>query len=139
LYIVNADGSGQIERLTTSEYEQRPSSWSAQGNLIAFLEYHGDNSQIWVLPMDGQRTPKLFLESRFFLSYPEFSPDGRWIAYISPESGRSELYVQPYPGPGEKIRISTEGASEPVWVGNELLYRDGDKFFSVTITSTSPL
>jgi hypothetical protein len=139
LYVRNADGSGQVERLTTSEREQRPSSWAAQGNLIAFLEYTGDSSQIWVLPMDGDRKPKLFLESRFSLSYPEFSPDGRWMAYISSESGRSELYVQPYPGPGGKYRISTEGASEPIWVGRELFYRDVDRFFSVTITSLNPL
>jgi eukaryotic-like serine/threonine-protein kinase len=139
LYLVNADGSGHVERLTTSEYEQRPSSWSRQGNLIAFLEYHPMSSQIWVLPMDGARAPKLFLESRFGLTYPEFSPDGRAIAYISNESGKSELYVQPYPGPGEKYRITTEGATEPIWVGNELLYRDGDRFFSVKVTSLNPL
>jgi Tol biopolymer transport system component len=138
LYIVNADGNGEIERLTTSEYEQRPSSWSAEGNLIAFLEYRPSSSQIWVLPMDGERKPKLFLESRFALTYPEFSPDGHWIAYVSSESGRNELYVQPYPGPGEKYRVSTEGASEPIWVGRELLYRDGERFFSVTVTSLNP-
>jgi serine/threonine-protein kinase len=137
LYIVNADGSGPIERLTSSEFEQRASSWTAQGNRIAFLQY-GPTSQIWVLPMEGERKPELFLESRFFLGYPEFSPDGRWLAYISTESGRAELYVQPYPGPGEKYRVSMKGASEPIWVGRELFYRDEGRFFSVTITSLNP-
>jgi len=67
---------------------------------------------------------------------PQFSPDGRWLAYISDESGRSEVYVQPYPGPGGKWQISTEGGTEPAWNpnGRELFYRSGDKMMSVEIT-----
>jgi serine/threonine-protein kinase len=140
LYVVNADGSGQTERLTTSEFLQAPSSWTAQGNLIAFRENHPPIGQIWVLPVDGDRKPRLFLESGFDLQYPEFSPDGRWLAYVSAESTPAAVYVQPYPGPGPKHRISTEGGSEPIWVANgrELLYRSGPKFFSVAITSLDP-
>jgi eukaryotic-like serine/threonine-protein kinase len=138
VYLVNADGTGKIERLTTSQSEQRPSASTAEGNLVAYLEYPFPNSQIWVLSLDGDRKPKLFLESRFALRYPEFSPDGHWLAYVSTESGRNELYVQPYPGPGEKYRISTDGATEPIWVGRELLYRSGQKFMSVAITSLNP-
>ena len=78
--------------------------------------------------------------------HPEFSPDGRWIAYVSNESGAQEVYVKPYPGPGEKIRISTDGGSQPIWTANgtELLYTGGtginneERFFSVAIRSLSP-
>ena len=63
---------------------------------------------------------------------PEFSPDGRWLAYVSNESGRHEVYVQPYPGPGERHLISTNGGEQPAWSGNgrELFYVQGGAFGS---------
>src|SRR5262249_5801466 len=123
---IPADGSGSLERLTTSEHLQMPSSWSSAGNVLAFLEGH-QFYQIWILPMDGDRKPKPFLQTPFSLSYPEFSPDGHWLAYVSAESGGNEVYVQAYPGPGEKIRISTEGGRSPVWGrnGRELFFIRG--------------
>jgi serine/threonine-protein kinase len=142
LFVINADGSGKPERLTTSDHTQTPSSWTAPANAIVFLQRtQPDTNGIWVLPLNGARTPTLFLESRFSLSHPEVSPDGRWMAYVSNESGTHEVFVQPYPGPGEKVRISTAGGTEPVWNpnGRELLYRNDGKVFSVAITSTSPL
>jgi eukaryotic-like serine/threonine-protein kinase len=145
LYATNADGSGKPERLTTSNYTQVPSSWAATGNVIAFVELHSPLWQIWVLPLDGDRKLRLFLDSRFTLTYPEFSPDGHWMAYVSNESGANEVYVQPYPGPGEKTRVSTNGGREPIWTANsrELLYRaatrdDSQRFFSAAIRSLPP-
>jgi Tol biopolymer transport system component len=147
LYAINADGGGRPERLAISDYLQIPSSWSATGNAIAFLQRPGPDdgsSGIWVLPMEGDRKPRLFLESRFSLTHPDFSPDGRWMAYVSNESGAQEVYVQPYPGPGEKIRISTNVGTEPIWTANgrELLYRgftsSGMAFFSASVRSLSP-
>jgi serine/threonine-protein kinase len=148
LYVISADGSGKPERLTKSDYSQIPSSWDRTSGMLAFLQRPTlETTGIWVLPVDGQpATPKLFLESRFFLSHAEFSPDGRWIAYTSNESGGREVYVQPYPGPGEKVRVSTDstgGGTEPVWAldGRELLYRGFGPHGGVmaaTISSTSP-
>ena len=63
--------------------------------------------------------PKLFLQTPFNESAPRFSPDGHWLAYVSNESGRYEIYVQAYPGPGGKLQISTDGGTEPVWNRNE--------------------
>ena len=146
LYAINGDGGGKPERLTTSDQLQTPSSWSS-ANVIAFLErpgLGGGSTGIWVLPSGLDRKPTLFLESRFNLTHPEFSPDGHWMAYVSNESGAAEVYVQAYPGPGEKIRISTAGGIEPVWTatGRELLYRaqtgSGQAFFSAAIRSLSP-
>jgi Tol biopolymer transport system component len=122
---VPADGSGKLAPLTTSQYPQSPSSWSLTGGGLAFLESHNGLDQIWVLPMNADPKPKLFLQAPFSLSHADFSPDGRWIAYVSTESGSQEVYVQPYPGPGEKIRISTDRGNGPVWAktGRELFYR----------------
>ena len=78
-------------------------------------------------------------QARTFGDAPQISPDGRWLVYASEESGRREIYVQPFPGPGGKWQISTEGGTEPVWNrnGRELFYRSGDKMMAVDI-STQP-
>ena len=141
LHLMNADGSGRPERLTTSDQGQTPTSWAAGTNTIAFLQrVTPETFGIYVLPMDGPsaRKPSLFLESRFALTFAEFSPDGRWMAYVSGESGAPEVYVQPYPGPGEKIRISTAFGTEPLWTskGRELLYRGGTAT-TLTLVSTA--
>src|SRR5262245_30796124 len=152
-YIINADGSGKPERVTTSPVATRvgqaPSSWSHAANAVALIQRPTpDTFGIYVMPMEGAdaRKPKLFFESKFALLYPEFSPDGRWIAYVSAEAGRNELYVLAYPGAGEKTRVSTEGGWEPIWLANgrELLYRtytatDERLFMSAAIRSISPL
>jgi eukaryotic-like serine/threonine-protein kinase len=132
-----ADGSGRLERLTTSEYNNFPMSWSPDGQLLAFLEVTPTTGyDIWVLRL-GDRKAQPFLRTPFNESVPRFSPDGRWLAYISDESGRWEIYVQPYPGPGGKWQISTEGGTEPVWNrnGRELFYRSGDKMMAVDIAA----
>jgi eukaryotic-like serine/threonine-protein kinase len=140
-----ADGSGGLERLTTSDYIQVPMSWSPDGRLLAFFEINPVTQRdIWVLRMgepsasSGQvRKTEPFLRTQFDEGAPRFSPDGRWLAYISNESGRFEIYVQPYPGPGGKWQISTDGGTEPVWNpnGRELFYRSGDKMMAVDIAT----
>jgi Tol biopolymer transport system component/predicted Ser/Thr protein kinase len=147
-----ADGSGGLERLGTSEHINAPMSWSPDGQLLAFIEVTPTTGlDIWVLrlgdlsPGSGQissaasgqvRKAQPFLRTPFNESVPRLSPDGRWLAYISDESGRYEIYLQPYPGPGGKSQISTDGGTEPVWNpnGRELFYRRGDKMMSVEIT-----
>jgi Tol biopolymer transport system component len=91
---------------------------------------------IWVLRL-GDHKVQPFLRTQFNEASPRFSPDGHWLAYISDESGRYEIYVQPYPGPGGKWQISTEGGTEPVWNpnGRELFYRSGDKMMAVEIAT----
>jgi len=141
-----ADGSGQAERLTTGQQVQSPSSWSPDGQLLAFFERSpaepaGDsgNYDIWVLPLAGDRKPRPFLQTPFGEGEAVFSPDGRWLAYVSNESGRQEIFVQPFPGPGGKWQISTGGGIEPVWArsGRELFYRNGDQMMTVD-TTTQP-
>jgi len=132
-----ADGSGGLERLTTSQYLQSPNSWSPDGQLLAFTEPNPiAGYDIWVLRM-SDRKAQPFLRTSFTKGAPRFSPDGRWLAYVSNESGRYEIYAQPYPGPGGKWQISTDGGTEPVWNrnGRELFYRNGDKMMAVDIAT----
>jgi len=138
-----ADGSGGLERLTTSDRDQAPRSFSPNGQLLAFVERDPNTGfDIWVLRLSdpsagsGQsRKAQPFLKTPFTESAPNFSPDGHWLAYVSDESGRKEIYVQPYPGPGGKYQIPTDDGSEPVWNpnGRELFYRSGDKMMAVDV------
>jgi serine/threonine protein kinase/Tol biopolymer transport system component len=125
IYWQAVDGSSSMERLTQGEYHHWPGSWSPDGETLAFVQDHPDSGvDILFLSMRDRRiTP--FLNSPFNEEYPEFSPDGRWIAYGSDESGRLEVYVQPFPGPGGKWQISNEGGAEPLWSrnGKQLFYR----------------
>ncbi len=141
LYWKLTDGSGVEERLTTSESNnQMPQSWSPDGQVLAFSELNPDTStDIWVLPLEGERKPQSFLQSPYVEDAGMFSPDGNWLAYTSNESGRPEIYVQPYPGPGGKRLISTDGGIGPVWArnGRELFYRNGIQMMAVD-TTTQP-
>ena len=132
-----ADGSGGLERLTTGQYTQNLTSWSGDGQLLAFFESNPTTLRdIWVLRL-SDRKAQPFLQTRFNEGAASFSPDGQWLAYLSNESGRPEIYVQPYPGPGGKWQISTEGGTEPVWNrnGRELFYRSGNKMMAVQVTT----
>jgi hypothetical protein len=79
---------------------------------------------VWVLPLAGDSKPRPFVQTEFNETYPVFSPDGRWVAYSSAESGRNEIYVVPFPGPGGKWQVSRGGGSYPRWRrdGAELFY-----------------
>jgi hypothetical protein len=135
IYWQLADGSGGLERLTSSEYTNTPMSWSPDGQQLAFSEFNPTTGiDIWVLRLSDRKTQP-FLRTPFNESVPRFSPDGSWLAYVSNESGRLETYVQPYPGPGGKWQISTERGTEPVWNpnGRELFYRSGGKMMAVDI------
>ena len=133
----SADGSGEEERLTTSERLQTPSSIAPDGRFLVYVEVAADTgNDIWVIGTDPQRTPRALVKTRFSETSPQISPDGKWLAYTSDESGRPEIYVSPFPGPGGRIAISTGGGTEPRWSrdGRELFYRLGDRMMAVTMT-----
>jgi serine/threonine-protein kinase len=133
-----ADGSGGQERLSTStQVSDTPMSFSPDGRLIAFFRTDPKTQRdIWIASVkDHTRT--LFLGTPATEGAPRFSPDGKWIAYVSDESGRPEIYVQPYPRGGGKWQISTDGGVEPAWNANgrELFYRTANKMMAVQITT----
>jgi Tol biopolymer transport system component len=131
-----ADGSGVEERLTTSNNEQWPESWSPDGRTLAFDEEDPITGfDIWTVPLDGDRKPRPFLKTPYNEFRPRFSPDGRWLAYQSNETGRTEVYVRPFPGPGAKTKVSTNGGGGPRWGpdGRELFYRTPEGIFVVPV------
>jgi len=131
-----ADGSGGMEKLTGSEYTRFPKSWSADGQLLSFGEINPTTGyDIWVLDMKDRKAVP-FLRTPFY-EVGVISPDGRWMAYTSNESGRNEIYVQPYPGPGGKWQISTDGGMDVRWTANgrELTYRNGNKMMATDIAT----
>jgi Tol biopolymer transport system component/DNA-binding winged helix-turn-helix (wHTH) protein len=129
-----ADGSGDPERL--SKAGGLPYSLSRGGQLLAFNA--GSIPHIQLLRI-GDRKVEPFRQTTFKEGAAQFSPDGRWMAYVSNESGHYEVYVLPFPGPGGKWQISTEGGTEPLWNpnGRELFYRNGDMMMTAAI-STKP-
>jgi serine/threonine-protein kinase len=136
LYWIPSDGSGTAEKLTTSEHPHVPGSWSPDGRELAFVQVNPKTGwDIRVLSLAERQKPRDFLASPFSEDSPVFSPDGHWLAYVSNESGESEIYARPYPGPGSKWPISSGGGTEPVWAknGRELFFRNGDKIMSAEI------
>jgi len=135
LYWIRSDGSGAAQRLTDGKSVDNPYSFSPDGKRLAFYRTSGNNlPDIWTAPIElvnagDPSQPRLgkaelFLGSAFVEADPVFSPDGRWLAYYSNESGTAEVYVRPFPGPGGRWQISTGGGRFPTWSrsGHELLF-----------------
>ncbi|HEY3204492.1 MAG TPA: protein kinase, partial [Thermoanaerobaculia bacterium] len=125
-----ADGQGAETPLVKSDELKIVSDWSRDGRYIAFVNRSPQtNFDIWILPTFGDRKAFPWLKTSFNENWPVFTPDGRFLAYQSNESGRQEIYVQSFPGPGGKWQISNAGGTEPHWRddGKELYYRSADQ------------
>jgi len=130
-----ADGSSPMQRLTQSEYNQYPGSWSPDGETLAFVQNHPVSGSDILLFQMHDRKVSPFLNSEFDEMSPEFSPDGRWMLYGSNESGRNEVYVRQFPGPGGRWQISSEGGTEPLWSrnGRQMFFRRGNQILAVDV------
>jgi Tol biopolymer transport system component len=141
LYEKPARGGGGERLLLQDPLGKFASHWSADGRFITYVGGGGIivRSDLWVLPLTGDRRPYPFLDTTFVESQAQFSPDGRWMAYMSNESGQREVYVRPFPGPGDKWLLSTAGGGWPRWRrdGREILYvaRDGS-LVAVSVDAT---
>jgi Tol biopolymer transport system component len=132
IYKKSVDGAvGSEELLLADDRDKRPESWSPDGRYLLFAATDPKTkTDLWILPMTGERKPFAFARTEFSEIQGAFSPDGRWIAYVSDESGSAEIYVAPFPGPGGKVLISTRQAGSgqggvPVW------RRDGEEVFYI--------
>ena len=137
LYATRVDGTGSLELLLEREFEQHVNSVSRDG-VVAFSEINPTTGlDLWTLAPSADPAP--FANTPFNEQQGRFSPDGRFIAYVSDESGRNEVYVRPYPGPGERVTVSDAGGVNPLWsrAGDELFYREGDDLTAVPV-QTSP-
>ena len=133
-----SDGTGAERVLLADEGINWPSSWSPDGEWLA-VEHRDDNDSsfdVWMVAPSG--------ESREFLATPAnegqaaFSPDGRWVAYRSDQSGRFEVYVEPFSGPGERVIVSVRGGTAPLWShdGGELYFRQDTAVMAVAVDAT---
>ena len=142
LYRKLSNGTGKAEMLIKLTTFGVTEDWSLDGRYITYstIDFKTSNIDIWVLPMKGDRRPFPYLQTKFNESDSQISPDGKWLAYTSDESGRPEIYVQSFPSPGNKLQISTAGGVTPAWRkdGKELFYVSPDKkIMLVTINADS--
>ena len=144
LYWVNADGTGEVTRLTDSPEDQGIRSWHPSGKFLGLSANRGATGwDLMILPMEGDAAsgpvpgkPTVFLSTPSTEINATFSPDGRWMANTSNEAGSNDVYVRPFPGPGGKWRISTEGGSFPSWsaTAHELLFVNQGKVMAAPYT-----
>jgi serine/threonine-protein kinase len=144
MHWVRSDGAGKTQALTQSATPQWPWSFTPDGRRLAFQERTGATGwDLWTAPMErdngGLRLgePEVFLQTTFDEQNPSFSPDGRWLAYSSTESGLHQVYVRAFPDTGGKWQVSSDSGRQPEWSRSspELLFRSGDnQIMAVTYT-----
>jgi len=120
-------GPGSDELLVGSDAgrDKNPTDWSRDGHFLLYTNIDPKTGEdIWAVPLEKDRTPRPLVQTKFDENLGQFSPDGKWIAYESNESGRYEIYVQPFPGPGGKVQVSKNGGAQVRWRrdGKELFY-----------------
>ncbi|HUF35721.1 MAG TPA: protein kinase [Gemmatimonadales bacterium] len=138
LYRRAADGSRPPARLIGGDHDRLLGSIAADGRLAAYVKAVANGSDIWTMPLTGPSEERQYLANGFQLGHPALSPDAKWMAYDSDESGRVEVYVQSFPDPTQaRHQVSTGGGSEPIWTraGQELVFRRGD---TVMVTAVDP-
>jgi len=137
----SADGTGEDEKLASMpDRVLAPWSWSKDGKTVVTIEIApGTGPEPWdigALSMEGDHKRMPLLQGKYTELQPEISPDGRWIAYMSSESGKSEIYVRPFPEVNKgRWQVSTGGGNSPLWSrdGRELFYRSADSVMAVAV------
>jgi serine/threonine-protein kinase len=136
LWWITADGSGRPESLLVANGNRFAGSVTPDGRGLVFQEQASARNGIRSMIFDSAPASRLLIPGNFGESAPALSPDGRWLAYQSDETGQMEVYVRPYPGPGGQVLVSLHGGTEPVWAhgGRELYFREGDSLMAATVT-----
>jgi serine/threonine-protein kinase len=140
VYVIPRDGSREEELLWAADNPLLPNDWTPDGrNLLVQRGSTTGGADLWVLPLDGDEEPYPFLDRDFDDRSARISPDGRWVAHVSYQSGRNEVYVRPFPGPGGRWQISMDGGREPRWSadGRELFFRNGSETLVATVDTSS--
>ncbi len=137
LYRKPSNGANTEELLYEDGLEKTPTSWSPDGKFLLFQDGIPGTAtgHLWILPLTGVRTPVPFAPTKFHEGGGQFSPDGRWIAYYSNESGKQEIYIAPFPGPGVKRQVSVSGGRDPRWRrdGKEIFYVGGGHLMAAEV------
>jgi Tol biopolymer transport system component len=141
LYWKLSSSAGADDLLLESDQTKAPTDWSSDGRFLLFFSIDPQTGyDLWILPVSGDRRPFPFLKTPFDERDGQFSPDGKWIAYQSNESGRFEIYIQPFPGPSGKFQISSNGGAQPRWNKNskEIFYVSLDSKMMAAPVKLSP-
>jgi serine/threonine-protein kinase len=138
LTVKPVDGSSEEKSLSSKGNLQVPGEITPDGSTIVFSQNVAGNWGVWKTSAVEQTEHEVVMDTPASEIAPRLSTDGRWLAYQSSESGRPEVYVRPYPGPGGKWQISTQTGTEPIWSqrGMELFYRSGDSLYSVSVVAS---
>ena len=139
LWQIPADRSGPPQRVAAEGQSQSAESYSPDGKAIVYTVRRPENASQDCGVTTRWRQPSRSLSThRDAQGSPKFSPDGRWIAYCAAESGKPQVYVKAFPGPGPKIQVSNDGGTDPVWkrTGGELFYRREDSMMAVPVSTT---
>jgi eukaryotic-like serine/threonine-protein kinase len=132
----SSDGSGPREEVTHGEFPRYPASFSADGTLMAFVEVHPTRRRdIWLMPLRGDRKPQPLIATDADERDARFSPDGQWLAYVSDETGRDEVFIRPMNSRGGRQQLSSDGGTGPTWApnGRELFFAHGDHLSVVAL------
>ena len=134
IYIKASDGSS-LERLLYQEGQVWPDSWSRDGRYLLMQKAGSDGlPQLWALPMQGEKKPFAVIQApSYHVAWGDFSPDGKWITYNSDESGILQVYVAPFPGPGGRWQVSTDGGTQPLWRGKEIFFLHSGKVWAADV------
>jgi Tol biopolymer transport system component len=138
LYVRLASGAGRDELILSTTYAKFPFAWTPDASAILYVQVGNKGTELWSVPVAGERKPVLYLQNGFNVGNPQLSPDGRWVAYASNESGRNEIYVQSFPTPTAKAQVSLEGGNQPRWRHDmkELFYMASDRrLMAVPVTA----
>jgi Tol biopolymer transport system component len=128
MYERRADGTGDATLVLESDENTNPNDWSSDSRYVLYDSHSSrTNFDLLALPLSGDRKAVEIAKTPFAEAGGRFSPDGRWVAYFSDESGRNEIYIQPFPGPGPKVQVSSNGGRLPRW------RRDSRELFYVTL------
>jgi Tol biopolymer transport system component/DNA-binding winged helix-turn-helix (wHTH) protein len=130
LYMMSASGAAREDVILTTPQNKSVTDWSPDGRFLLFRSLDPSTGHdLWALPLEGDKKPFPAVKTKFVDAYGQFSPDGKWVAYQSNESGRPEVYLQPFPGPGTKVPVSTSGGAQMRW------RRDGKELFYISLDS----
>ena len=142
LYVVPADGSSPPEKIDSEQWAE-PDSFSPNGGELLYSTFNpaSNDAALWLQPIQSSAQRKQMFPDVARVFDARFSPDGHWIAYVSAQSGRAQVYLQAFPGPGERVQASTDGGLEPVWApnGSELYFRTPTKFMAVDVKARPAL
>jgi len=137
IHLRSVNGGAADQTLLQRPEMTYPSDVSPDGHVVLYTRATGAPPDLWYMSLVGDPTPRSFVETPFEERDGQFSPDGKWVAYQSNEPGHNEIYLQPFPGPGDRIQVSSGGGQQVRWApsGAELFYVAADqRLTSIPVT-----